>query len=405
MSILFPNLRHLRAFKVVAEHKSVSAGAERVYLSQPAVTQAIAGLERNLGITLFDRQPAGMFLTSLGKGFLLRVQRMFTHLEEGAILAIHAGGRDNKQAKKGFYTQISASQLRALVAIWETGNFSLAARKIGVSQPSVYRAGRDLEKLAGIQFFIATRKGIELTDAAEHFARGTKLAAAELQQGYDEITLSKGTDSTKIRVGSMPLSRTSILPQAIHALLAGNEGVQIFTTDGHYEDLLKGLRYGDLDILIGALRSPSPTEDILQEHLFNDPLAVVAGPKHPLVGCEKVTLAQALEYPWIAPPKSTPSGSYLYKTIGIATLKATPVRIVSSSLVLIRGLLARGDYVTIMSRNQMAIEYEQGLMVPLKIELPDSARSIGLTFRKEWRPTPTQKQFLELLRAASNPDI
>ncbi len=396
----FPNIRHLLAFREVAEQKGVSAAAVRVHLSQPAVTQAIAQLEKKLDLRLFDRRPEGMFVSWQGQIFLSRVQRILAHLEHGAAQAIRASGPIKPKPKSDFHKNVSASQLRALVAIWESGNFSMAARRIGISQPSVHRAGRSLEKLAGLPFYIVNRNGLELTPAAELFVREVKLAAAELRQGYDEIAQSKGRDSTKITVGSMPLSRTSILPTAIDGLLHINHGVQIRNVDGPYDELLKGLRYGDLDVLIGALRNPVPADDIVQEKLFDDPLAIVAGPHHPLAGQKKVTLSEALNYPWIAPPRSTPTGSYLFHTLEIDKLVKTPIRIVSSSLVLVRGLLSRGNYLTILSLHQMAVEQTQGLMVPLSIDLPNSTRPIGLTMRNNWSPTATQSRFLELIRSA-----
>jgi LysR family transcriptional regulator of gallate degradation len=397
----FPNIRHLLAFREVAEQKGVSAAAARVHLSQPAVTQAIAQLEKKLDLRLFDRRPEGMFVSRQGQIFLSRVQRILAHLEYGAAQAVRASGPIKPKPKLDFHKNVSASQLRALVAIWETGNFSMAARRIGISQPSVHRAGRSLEKLAGLPFYIVNRNGLELTPAAELFVREVKLAAAELRQGYDEIAQSKGRDSTKIAVGSMPLSRTSILPMAIDGLLDYNHGVQVRNVDGPYDELLKGLRYGDLDVLIGALRNPVPADDIVQEKLFDDPLAIVAGPHHPLAVQQKVTLSEALNYPWIAPPRSTPTGSYLFHTLEIDKLVKTPIRIVSSSLVLVRGLLSQGNYLTILSLHQMAVEQAQGLMVPLSIDLPNSTRPIGLTMRKSWNPTPTQSRFLELIRSAA----
>lgn len=401
MTIEFPNIRHLKAFKEVAEQKGISAGAERIHLSQPAVTQAIAGLEKALDLTLFDRRPDGMFVTEPGGMFLSRVQRLFQALEQGAAQAVRMAGGRNSKAAVNFHNQVTAAQLRAFVAIWKTRSFSLAARDIGISQPSIHRAGRDLEKLSGMVFFRTSRNGIDLTPQAEVFARAVKLAAAELKQGYEEITHLKGRDSTRIAVGSMPLSRTLILPRAIHGLLGEGNDIQVRTVDGPYDELLRGLRYGDLDFLIGALRNPAPIDDVTQEPLLNDPLAVVAGPNHPLVGRKKIELGETLSYPWIAPPKNTPAGSYLHRALGIAELKETPVRIVSSSLVLVRGLLARGNYVTIMSRHQCAVERALGLMVPLEVELPDSRRPIGLTFRVGWTPTPTQTRFLDLIRAAA----
>ena len=81
--------------------------------------------------------------------------------------------------------------------------------------------------------------------------------------------------------------------------------------------------------------------------------------------------------------------------------RQTPVSVVTSSMVLVRGLLTRGDYLTLLSPRQAAVEIDQGLMRPLDLPLPDSARQIGLTTRSDWMPTPTQARFLDLVRAAA----
>lgn len=399
MTVDFPNLRHLRAFMEVADARGISAAAHKVHLSQPAVTQAISGLEKRMEVSLLERRPEGMFPTEAGAALLIRVRRMFEHLGHGGAVATRIARREGKPVAD-FHLRVTAAQLRALVAIREAGNFSLAARLLGISQPSIHRAGRDLEKLSGMTMFSAGRRGIELTPQAEAFARGVKLAEAELRQGMDDLTRLAGRDSTRITVGSMPLSRTQILPEAIDALLAESSGVQIRTIDAPYNELLRGLRYGEIDVLIGALRDPVPVEDVEQIPLFEDRLAVVAGPAHPLATRIGVTLDEMLEYPWIAPPKETPGGSYLYRTLNIGALDRSPVRIVSSSMVLVRGLLRRGDYLTILSPYQAAVEIAHGDMVRLDIDLPGSARPIGLTTRTGWVPTTTQARFMELMQDA-----
>jgi len=71
---------------------------------------------------------------------------------------------------------------------------------------------------------------------------------------------------------------------------------------------------------------------------------------------------------------------------------------VSSSMILVRGLLMTGDYVTITSVNQIRHELENKSLTTLPIKLPDSTRPIGLTYRKDWEPTLTQSQFLDVVR-------
>jgi DNA-binding transcriptional LysR family regulator len=77
------NFTHLRAFYEVARAGSVSAGAERLHVSQPAVTREIRELEDRVGMVLFDRLPRGVALTEAGKVLFEYADRIFS-LAEGA---------------------------------------------------------------------------------------------------------------------------------------------------------------------------------------------------------------------------------------------------------------------------------------------------------------------------------
>ncbi|MFV0515516.1 MAG: LysR family transcriptional regulator [Jhaorihella sp.] len=400
MQTEFLNIRHLLALHEVIATRRIALAAGRVHLSQPAVTQAIARLERDLGARLFERRATGMFPTQAGEMFGRRVARMLDFLKTGEAQALRKSPRPGRARRAGFHRLVSAVQLRCLIAVADAGSFSQAARRLGVSQPAVQRAARDLESLTGLELFEPVRRGIALSPAAEALARNARLAAAEIRQGRYEIGAHLGRDSTRISIGTLPLSRTALLPGAIDAMLRASPGrVQVHCVDGPYERLLRELRHGELDFILGALREPSPADDVEQEKLFSDALSVVASVDHPLAGREGLTLQDTLDYPWIAPPKSTPSGSFLFERLGIPGLADTPVRIVSSSLVMARGLMLRGDYITIMSRRQYAVEESLGLLAALPIALEHSERPIGLTFRRDWMATPSQARLLGLIRA------
>ncbi|TCC33093.1 LysR family transcriptional regulator [Kribbella speibonae] len=64
------NLDSLRAFVAVAEEGQFRYAADRLRLSQQAVSKRIAALESSLGVTLFDRVPTGATLTPQGRTFL-----------------------------------------------------------------------------------------------------------------------------------------------------------------------------------------------------------------------------------------------------------------------------------------------------------------------------------------------
>ena len=400
----FPHIRYLSVVREIYRHGRISAAAEIVHMSQPAATNALAKLEKTLGVSLFDRTPKGIFPTEAGHIFKPRVERVLEFLSRGdANARAKATRRDGKARKSTFYNLCTPVQLRSLVAVAKAGSVSQAAYELGVSQPGVHRAVRELGSIANIELFEQTRGGVVLTPAAKALTHQVRLALSEFRQAIFEMNEHLGQEVTRINLGSMPLSRTSIIPAAIDRMIqVAGASIQINCVDARYPLLLRDLRFGELDLLIGALRHPKPSQAIEQVKLFQDHLAIVASSTHPLAQKDHVTLEDTLNYPWVAPPKDTPSGSYLYETLGIGGMENTPVRIVSSSLILLRGLLARGEYLSIASKRQIEVDLELGTMVTLPIDLPGSGRPIGLTMRTDWKPTPMQKRFVDLLSQESS---
>jgi LysR family transcriptional regulator, regulator for genes of the gallate degradation pathway len=392
------NLRHLRAFCEVAAVGSISLGAGRVHLSQPAVTQALAKLERNVGAQLFDRSGRGMFLNEPGALYQLRAKRALKLIEDGARQAVRRGGPNGAQGRTSFDRSITFAQLRALLAVVEAGNFSLAARSIAISQPALHRTARDLERLSGVVFFRSASHGIELTPSARVMARHARLALSELDQGFEEVQAWLGRDAGRIVIGTMPLARTAILPRAINELLGLRPNADISVIDGPYDDLLHGLRHGEIDLLTGALRDPTPIADVRQEPLFDDPLVVVARRGHPIFDSGRPKMADLADYSWAIPRAGTPTRDFFDHMFESAGIDSPGHVVEASSLVLTRGLLLGSDRLTLLSAHQMDHEQGAGQLRRVPFMVGGVSRQIGITVRRDWRPTATQTLFLDTLR-------
>lgn len=398
----FPNLRHLRALCEVAQLQSISRASETMHISQPAITQAIAKLEEQLGIALFDRRKGGMFLTEAGKPFADRVARALELVEAGAdeVLASKLENNDARPVSS-FYRHITSSQLRALVAVAATSNFSLAARLEGVRQPSLYRAARSLETLAGVPFYEKNQKGITLTPVAKVLSKNARLALAELEQAFHEVHFNDGGDAGSLVIGAMPLARASILPHVIQHVGAQYPDMKFTIIDGSYDDLLHRLRHGSADILIGALRHDLPVDDVTQETLFKDTLAVVVRPGHPLAGQRAVTISDLANCSWIVPREGTPARDCFVSIFNKHDCPVPTGQVETGSLILARNLLLESDHVALVSALQVQREIDLGLLVRVPFEVEGTLRTIGLTMRKHWCPTSVQRQCLNYLRSMS----
>ncbi|WP_287421271.1 LysR family transcriptional regulator [Reinekea sp.] len=404
MKIISLNFRHLRAFKETAQLHSVKAAAENIFLTQSAVTQAIARLETYLGMPLFLRRHNGMFLTDAGDLYLIRVTRALNYLKQGVREALRSGERIHPQtrSKIAIEDQLSHVQVRTLLALLQTTSYSTAARHLGVSQPSVYRAAGDLEDLLNLRLFEKTSIGISLTKAARRLTRFAQLALRELDLAQYELGELNGTDTTKITVGSMPLARTYILPAAINRLAQLKPDIRIEIVEGPYDDQLQRLLRGELDLLIGALRIPLPSTDIEQETLFLTPLSIVGRAQHPLTQSTQPSLAELGQYGWVVPRQGTPARAMFDQLIAAQQPAVYKGLIECSSQIVIRQLLLDSNRLTFISRHQIKQEEELGLMTVIDFDLANTDRPIGITTRKDWHPSTTQKLFLAIVRNLSS---
>ncbi|GAA0692173.1 LysR family transcriptional regulator [Marinobacterium maritimum] len=401
MQFAMPNLRHLRVFMEVAKCRSISKAAPRVFLSQPAITQAIGKLETLLETELFERHSNGMFPTPSGEAWYNRVCRCMDHLERGIRAALKSSHSQNG-SPSSLLPLLTTTQLRALIAVTESHSFSVASRSLELSQSSLHRAARELEHQLGITLFEKARTGITPTRAAETLTRAAKLGFSEIEQGYNEISALQFREVGRIVIGSMPLARTSILPEVINRFSLAHPDIGINVVDAPYNGLLLRLRSGDLDMLVGALRFPAPADDIIQEELLSPPLAIVGRKDHPLRRAPPLTLEDLARCSWVVPRKGTPTRAFfdtLFSDRGVTP----PTRLVeTSSQILIRELLSGSDRLTLISPHQIEHELRQGILSVIPYALSHTRRPVGITLRRDWQPTPTQSHFLKMLKETAS---
>ena len=379
------NLRHLRLFLAVAETRSLTRASDRLHVSQPAVTQAIGKLERASGGTLFDRTGAGFFVTPRGAVLAARLSRAFAILD-------HALADVSPRLK----LTATRAQLQALIAVHETENYTLAARRLGLAQPTVHRAVSQIEREAGRRLFERTRFGLASSRQAAALARAALLALREFEMAETDLAELDGAAAGRIVIGALPMARSVLLPRALAALHAERPAQRIRVVDGLYDELLAGLRRGEIDLIVGALRDPAPIGDVVQERLFDDRLAVIASPSHPLVGVHDVQRAALRDQPWVVPRAGTPSRAHFDAWFGAEAPQSV---IEAGSILLMREILAGGRHLGCISAQQAQAEIANGLVAELDVRADWPNRPIGLTYRGNSAPTRPQERLLDLLRA------
>ncbi len=397
MLLEIPSLRQLRAFEAAARLESVSAAAREVNLSQPGLTQSLHALEARLKARLFDRRRSGCYVTAPGAILLPRVRRFFEHI--GAALSEPVIGSPfvGREALAASVNKITGLQIRSLVAIAGSPSIEAAARHLEVSQPSLYRPARDLERELRRSLYHRTAQGVTTNAQGAELARRFQVALREIEYGLEELYAANGSVVSRIVVGNIPHSGERILSAAAEAFLASYPTARVQVVDGHYDLLLDELRAGRLDLLFGVLRRPAWAVDVAEELLFENPYVVVARARHPLTRLKRIGPRELARYDWIMPEAGAPRRQAFERMF--AGLPSLPkVGIETTSLSIYRSVLATSDRLTLMSRLAAQSDESAGLAV-LPFRSPHLRRSDGVASRIDWRPTRVHQRFLQLLRA------
>lgn len=385
---------------MVARFESISAASHAVHLSQPGVTQGIASLERRINVSLFDRRRTGCYLTAPGKILLPRVERLLAQIQQALCDPIVGTPFVDRSAVSTLENRLTSTHVKSLIALSESVSFEGAARLLGISQPSLHRSARDLERVLRRTLYRRTAQGFTTTAQGGELARRFKVAMLEIEYGIEELQAAQGRFISRIAVGNIPHSATHLLSLAINDILASYPEANVQIVDGHYDELLAELRGGRLDFLFGVLRRPEWAVDVKEEPLFSNPYTIVARSGHPVTKLSKPRASDLARYEWIMPPDGAPRRQAFTKLFADAP-EPPKVSIETTSMEIYKTVLTTSDRLTLFSERDARLN-ENARLQRLPIQSSALRRVDGVATRTDWNPTSIHREFLRSLRRHSS---
>ena len=205
-------------------------------------------------------------------------------------------------------------QLRYFLAVLDEGNFTRAAAKCYVSQPSLSAQVIKLEEELGTKLFDRLGRKVEATKSGRRFAKRARAILVQAENAKREIADVEGEVAGTIAIGVTPSVAPYILPPIIRSCREKYPNLNIRVEENLRKYLLDALTEGEVEVAVSSYGGGSPhisAEPLLQESLF-----LVVRKDHPLAGVEKVSIRDFKDEPLVVLGESGSLSEKIYEFFG-----------------------------------------------------------------------------------------
>jgi DNA-binding transcriptional LysR family regulator len=269
-------------------------------------------------------------------------------------------------------------QLAAFCAVVERRSFSLAAERLGVTQPAVSLQVRALEKRLGTQLLDRSGRRVEPTEAGWKLYRGAQRMIALEDQLVAEVTASsEGALAGDLVLGASTGPAAVAVPVVLGEFQRRNPDVRVFLTVSDTHSVVERVAARELELgIVGAARRH---RGVRFEPFFSDEVILVCPPGHPFAG-RTVTLDELRAEPLILMQEGAGVRQIVEDALrrqGIR-LRDLDVRLELGLQESARRAVEAGYGVTFISRTAVESELEAGRLTEARVDGLEATREISL---------------------------
>jgi len=173
---------------------------------------------------------------------------------------------------------IEIRHLRYFLAVAATENFTRAAERLRISQPSVSQQIAQLERILRIPLFRRIGKRVQLTEAGTAFRRGAEVVLRKLDEACTSVNEVAEMLSGHVALGVIPALHVAWVPPVLERLARDYPGVTVGVEERDSSSIETELEAGRLDVGFGLMTRNSP--NIRYEHLISEPFSLIVSGKH-----------------------------------------------------------------------------------------------------------------------------
>jgi LysR family pca operon transcriptional activator len=273
---------------------------------------------------------------------------------------------------------IKLRHLRVFLDIAARGSLTAAARAQGITQPALSRTLAELEALLQVPLFRRERRRLVLTDAGTLLRTHAAAALQMLESGVAALHPVSGTD--RLRVGILPTAATRLFPRVALRFREMHPHVTLSVETGPHPHLIRLLREGGIDLMIGRMPAAADMAGLRFDHLYEDQIALVSRAGHPCWGQPVRDVLSAC--PVILPPQDALIRRAVDDYLQARNLAGLHPAFETAALAVGRGILAASDALWFISQGVVGDELDRGALIQWPTDAGFLTGAVGLTRRQ-----------------------
>lgn len=284
-------------------------------------------------------------------------------------------------------------QIRAFVAVAEEGSFTLAARRIFVTQSAVSHALRTLEEQLSCQLLDRSGKRVTVTAEGEMLLRRCRRILLEIDQAGRDVDSLRRWGQTRIRIGAPHSLCNFLLPSVLREFRDCFPRCEPVIEAGDSTQLMDRLAEAELDVVLG-LKARGKNEEG-HRFMFQDKLGFVVSPCHPWAADPSLVANTLSEQHYIIYAKGTETNRLVKEWIDQEVGRCRKP-VVLGDMQAIREMAKLGIGVGIVAPWVAAREIEEGSLCQISIPGAGIEREWGAFHSPKKEPSLVEEAFIGL---------
>ncbi len=286
-----------------------------------------------------------------------------------------------------------------LKAVVDAGSINRAAAAIHLSQPALTRSIGKLEAALGVKLLTRVAKGVYPTEAGQALLEHVRAVDGELERAGTTLNILKGRTGGPMACGGTFLSMSLLVPLAVKEFEKIKPGSHVRLMEGPTEAMLKLLRLGELDVVVGTRIAEEGYEDLVSEALATEHVGLFVHNSHALRSHEQHSLKRLVATEnWILPTPPGPLYQVVQKEFTRQSLSLPRRYIETSSLIAVRKLIPVTGYIAVTSSMVVAPALIDGTSRELEGDWDFPATTITAFYRAEKATSAAALAFADCLR-------